>query len=131
VISTTGLVNYPTPFGVVVVPGNHDFAVEDSGRRNLISNATLLVNEGVEVLRLRIRGSPMTPLYGGAFGRSSEQDRVKIYSRIPTGTDILTTHGPPHEILELPRYPFTNSGFFAMGKVYAAQSIFRAKTEHN
>jgi Icc-related predicted phosphoesterase len=89
----------PHPFRVVT-PGNHDFAVEDPERRTLISNATLLVNESVEVLGLKIWGSPMTPLYGGAFGRSSEMERAKVYSRIPIDTDILVTHGPPFGILD-------------------------------
>ncbi len=49
---------------------------------------------------LKIWGSPVTPLYGGAFGRSSDRDRVKIYAQIPKDTDILVTHGPPLGILD-------------------------------
>jgi Icc-related predicted phosphoesterase len=85
----------------IVTPGNHEFFLEaDLSRRRLISNATVLIDEGVEIMGLKIWGSPMTPLYGGAFGRSSEQDRVRTYSQIPVDTDILVTHGPPYDILD-------------------------------
>ena len=84
-----------------VVPGNHEFFLEsDVSRRKLIGSATMLIDESVEIMGLKIWGSPMTPLYGGAFGRSSEQDRVRVYSQIPTDTDILVTHGRPFGILD-------------------------------
>jgi Icc-related predicted phosphoesterase len=84
----------------VVIPGNHDFVVEDPSRRQLITNASLLINEGIKVMGLRIWGSPTTPLLGEAFGVVSDRDRAKLYSRIPADTDILVTHGPPYGILD-------------------------------
>src|ERR1700758_2017994 len=67
----------------LVIPGNHEFFLEaDQSRRSLISNATTLIDEGVEVMGLKIWGSPVTPLYGGAFGRSSPVDRANLYSQI-------------------------------------------------
>jgi Icc-related predicted phosphoesterase len=85
----------------ILTAGNHEFFLEaDPSKRRMISNATLLINESVEIMGLKIWGSPMTPLYGGAFGRSSEQDRVKVYSNIPDDIDILITHGPPYGILD-------------------------------
>lgn len=89
----------PHPYRVVV-PGNHDGVVDDPSRRKLITNATLLVNEGVEIMGLKIWGSPVTPLFGEAFGVASERDRAKLYSRIPGDTDVLVTHGPPYGILD-------------------------------
>jgi Icc-related predicted phosphoesterase len=86
----------------VVIPGNHDFVLEDPSRRSLITNATLLINEGVEIMGLKIWGSPATPLFGEAFGVASDTDRVRLYSRIPTGTDVLISHGPPFGILDQP-----------------------------
>ena len=86
----------------VVVPGNHEFFLESHpSRRSLISNATVLINEGVEIQGLRIWGSPVTPLYGGAFGLSSLEDRRRLYAQIPEDTNILITHGPPYGILDL------------------------------
>jgi hypothetical protein len=52
----------------VVIPGNHDFVVEDLSRRQPISNATLPINQSVEIMGLKIWGSPGTPLFGEAFG---------------------------------------------------------------
>jgi Icc-related predicted phosphoesterase len=85
----------------IVVPGNHEFFLKsDLSRRSLMRNATVLINEGVEVHGLRIWGSPVTPLYGGAFGMSSAEDRWRLYAQIPMCTDILITHGPPYGILD-------------------------------
>jgi Icc-related predicted phosphoesterase len=84
----------------IAIPGNHDFAVEDPSRRQLLTNATLLINECVEVMGLKIWGSPATPLFGEAFGVATERGRADLYSRIPADTDILVTHGPPYGILD-------------------------------
>jgi Icc-related predicted phosphoesterase len=83
----------------IVVPGNHEFFLEaDPSKRRLLSNATVLIDESVEAMGLKIWGSPITPLYGGAFGRSSPQDRSKLYASIPEDVDMLVTHGPPYGI---------------------------------
>lgn len=89
----------PHPFRIVI-PGNHDFVVEDVSRRQLISNAILLINQGVEIMGLKIWGSPVTPLFGEAFGIASDRDRAELYSRIPSDADVLVTHGPPYGILD-------------------------------
>ena len=89
--------------GKLLIPGNHEFFLEaDPNRRELVPNATILMNESIEILGLKIWGSPMTPLYGGAFGLSSELNRVRLYSQISCDTDILVTHGPPFGILDRP-----------------------------
>jgi len=60
----------------LVTPGNHEFFLEsDPFKRNLISNAIVLINEEVEIMGLKIWGSPTTPLYGGAFGLSVFLDK--------------------------------------------------------
>lgn len=85
----------------IVVPGNHEFFLEaDPSKRSLISNATVLIDEAVEVMGLKIWGSPITPLYGGAFGRNLPNDRMRLYERIPSDTNTLITHGPPYGILD-------------------------------
>jgi predicted phosphohydrolase len=83
------------------IPGNHEFFLErDSSRRSLLSNATVLINEGIEIEGLQIWGSPVTPLANAAFGISSAEDRRRLYTQIPENTDILITHGPPYGILD-------------------------------
>ena len=84
----------------VVIPGNHDYLLEEPHERALINNATLLIGSGVEIESIRIWGSPVTPLYGGAFGMSGTADRKRHWARIPEGLDILVTHGPPLGILD-------------------------------
>ena len=85
----------------IVVPGNHEFFLEaDPTKRSLLSNATVLVDESVEVMGLKIWGSPVTPLYGGAYGLSSAADRTALYSNVPDDVDIMVTHGPPYGILD-------------------------------
>src|SRR6202008_462510 len=86
----------------VVVSGNHEFFLEaDPSKRLLLSNATLLINQAIQVEGIRIWGSPVTPLYGGAFGMSSTADRKWLYAQIPDDTDVLVTHGPPYDILDI------------------------------
>jgi predicted phosphodiesterase len=84
----------------VVVPGNHEFILEEPRNRGAITNAVLLIDSGVEIEGLRIWGSPTTPLYGGAFGMSRPEDRKRLWAQIPDGLDILITHGPPFAILD-------------------------------
>lgn len=84
----------------IVVPGNHDWLLEDPARCGVITNAVLLVDSGVEIEGIKIWGSPVTPLYGGAFGKSRPDERKKHWAQIPEGLDILITHGPPFAILD-------------------------------
>jgi Icc-related predicted phosphoesterase len=83
----------------ILVPGNHDRFLEDLSNRKLISNATVLINEGIDVEGLRIWGTPITPV-GPAFCVPSTEERRRIYERIPNDTDVLISHGPPHGILD-------------------------------
>lgn len=100
----------PHPYKIVV-PGNHEFFLEaDPSRRSLLSNATVLINEGVDIEGLKIWGTPTTPMDGGAFGRSAQRDRVKIYSQIPTDTAIVVSHGPPFGVLDQPAASEIHSG---------------------
>jgi len=106
----------------IVIPGNNDYLLEDPRQRSAITNATLLVDSGVEVEGLKIWGSPVTPLYGGAFGKSRPQDRKKHWAQIPEDTDILITHTPPFAILDhgLPSEP-------REGCPYLFEAVFRAR----
>jgi Icc-related predicted phosphoesterase len=85
----------------VVCPGNHDLPLEeDASNRRILTNAVLLINEGVEFDGLRLWGSPVIPPIGGAFCVSRPEDRRRIFSRIPDDTDILITHGPAFGVLD-------------------------------
>lgn len=87
----------------VVIPGNHEFFLDaDPSKRHLLRNATLLINETIEVEGLRIWGSPVTQLSSGsgAFSMRSAGDRERLYTRIPEDTAVLVTHVPPFGILD-------------------------------
>ena len=84
-----------------MIPGNHEFPLEDDPRlREQFTNATLLIDQAAQVAGLNVWGSPLTPLYGGAFGRVSDAARARVWASIPLYTDILITHGPPYGILD-------------------------------
>lgn len=85
----------------VVIPGNHEYALEQDPRlRGQFTHATLLIDQATQVAGLNLWGSPVTPLYGGAFGNVSDAARARVWASIPVDTDILITHGPPYGILD-------------------------------
>jgi Icc-related predicted phosphoesterase len=95
----------------IVVPGNHEYFLEaEPRRRSLVDNAVVLINDTIEVEGLRVWGTPTTPLYGGAFGMSSAQDRRRLYSSIPQDTDVLITHGPAFGVLDCAPGASSHSG---------------------
>jgi Icc-related predicted phosphoesterase len=87
--------------GIVLVPGNHEAYLEaDPIRRSFTDNGTVLIGKAITINGLKIWGSPVTPLYGGAFGLSNPIDRARHYAQIPADTDVLVTHSPPFGILD-------------------------------
>jgi Icc-related predicted phosphoesterase len=86
----------------VITCGNHEFSVEADPKtwRKRISNATLLLNESVKIEGVKLWATPVTSVNVGAFAMSNEADRERLYSTIPSGTDILISHGPPQGILD-------------------------------
>lgn len=90
----------------VVISGNHDFGFErDPAARTWITGAVYLQDEGIEVGGLRIWGSPWQPrFFDWAFNMDRGAPIRAIWDRIPAGTDILLTHGPPHGILDRTRH---------------------------
>ena len=84
----------------VVIPGNHDRAFKQDPRcRAMITNAVLLINEGVWLCGLNIWGSPVT-CDDAAYGYTTREERARLYASIPKDTHILITHGPPYGILD-------------------------------
>ncbi len=95
---------------VVVVPGNHDKCLDPTRAANyttktpqqLLSNAThYLVNTGVVIEGIKIYGMAMNTRCGGGFGTRDESESELYYQHIPSDTDILITHTPAHNILDL------------------------------
>lgn len=96
------LASLPHPHKVVVA-GNHDFLFEREPERarGLLKHAVYLQDSGVEVLGLRIWGSPWQPwFFDWAFNLPRGAPLRAKWDLIPPGTDVLLTHGPPHGILD-------------------------------
>ena len=106
----------------IIIPGNHEFILEEPRNQGAITNAIMLVDSGVEIESLKIWGSPVTPLYGGAFGMSRPEDRQKLWASIPEGLDILVTHTPPFAILD-----HGGSAERREGCPYLFEAVFRAR----
>jgi predicted phosphohydrolase len=85
----------------IICGGNHElFLSADPERRSLISNARVLLDEGVELVEgLRLWASPVTPGYGDAFGMISPEARARHWAKVPE-VDVLITHGPPLGVLD-------------------------------
>lgn len=84
--------------GILLIAGNHDRLLQiDSKRaRSLVTNATYLENESIEIEGIKFWGSPQQPFINDywVFGASYTQ-RERLYKSIPEGTDVVITHGAP------------------------------------
>ena len=87
----------------IVIAGNHDFCFERERERArpFLAGTTYLQDKVVEVMGLKIYGSPWQPRYGDwAFNLERGKPLRDVWARIPPTTDILVTHGPPYGILD-------------------------------
>lgn len=93
----------------ILTPGNHDWAFQNypEEARKIVENAgiILLIDQEVTVAGLRIYGSPYQPeFFNWAFNVPRGPELAAIWAKIPTGIDVLITHGPPKGILDfIPR----------------------------
>lgn len=91
----------------VFIAGNHDWIFERNPARaqEILSqypDVIYLQDSSVELMGLKIYGSPWQPaFYDWAFNlpRNGEDLKQK-WEAIPDNTDILITHGPPHQVLD-------------------------------
>jgi Icc-related predicted phosphoesterase len=89
----------------ILIPGNHDTALE---RRavNPKDYGIICLNHERDVVGkmgkpIQIFGSPYTPTYGDWSFMKARHRIGEMWEDIPTGIDILVTHGPPKHILDL------------------------------
>jgi Icc-related predicted phosphoesterase len=81
---------------IVATWGNHDFIGERLPHLVPPLPWTLLVDEAVELLGLKIYGTPWQPRFMDWAFNLDEPELEKKWARIPAGIDILVCHGPPH-----------------------------------
>jgi len=89
----------------ILVAGNHDFYFErepEEQVQKLLPQSIIYLNDsGVTINNIKIWGSPITPwFFNWAFNRHRGEPIKKHWDLIPTGTDILITHGPVLGILD-------------------------------
>jgi len=87
----------------IVVAGNHDLLFEayPEMAQGRLKNATYLENSGAEILGLHFWGSPVQPSFSNwAFNVDRGAAIRRYWARIPKGTDVLITHGPPFGTLD-------------------------------
>jgi predicted phosphodiesterase len=87
----------------VFVAGNHDFLFEREPAlaRSLVHGAVYLEDAAAEIEGLRIWGSPWQPwFHDWAFNLQRGVALRDKWDLIPSGIDVLVTHGPPHGVLD-------------------------------
>ena len=87
---------------IVVCAGNHDRYFENSAQeaRSILTNATYLENTGVTIDNVTFWGSPYTPEFLNWAFMYPRGSGAKYWDQIPSGLDVLVTHGPPFGILD-------------------------------
>lgn len=88
---------------IIFTPGNHDFIFETDPKlaEDTLDNATVLNDNGVIIEGVNFYGTPSQPEFCNWAFNHDLKTRTKYYARIPDTADILLTHCPPEEILDL------------------------------
>jgi Icc-related predicted phosphoesterase len=88
----------------IYVAGNHDCSLEArlvTKQHFTDAGIIYLENEYIDILGLRIWGSPYTPSFFNWAFMKARHKLYDIWATIPEDTDIVVTHGPPKGILDL------------------------------
>jgi Icc-related predicted phosphoesterase len=81
---------------IVATWGNHDFVGERMPEVVPRLRWHMLVDQSVEVLQLKIYGTPWQPRFFDWAFNLEEPELEKKWAKVPAGIDILLLHGPPH-----------------------------------
>lgn len=87
----------------VVIAGNHDWAFERTPDQatSLMTNAIYLQGSGMVLDGINFWGGPWQPEFNN-WAFNVHRDQIHMHwMHIPKDTDVLITHGPPWEILDL------------------------------
>ena len=87
----------------LVIPGNHDrvFETDYALAKDVLDNATLLLDSSVTIEGIKFYGSPWQPAFcNWAFNVPRGLELKEKWDNIPLDTDVLITHGPPHGMLD-------------------------------
>lgn len=89
----------------IVIAGNHDEYIQKVGKggfrfSDLPDGVTYLEDDGIEVMGLKIWGTPWSKLYGDWAFMDTEEVLDEHFAKIPNDIDILVVHGPPLGVLD-------------------------------
>lgn len=87
----------------VVIAGNHEKAFERTPRaaHASLKNAHYLQDTAITIGNVLVYGSPWQPwFYDWAFNLPRGEALAAKWAQIPSGVDVLVTHGPPRGILD-------------------------------
>jgi Icc-related predicted phosphoesterase len=97
----------------LIIAGNHDWLFEKShllAMEKVPENVTYLEDSGIEIEGIKFYGTPVQPPFNNwAFNRPEEK-LVQHWQAIPTDTDVLITHCPPHTIFDWSIYDLIHTG---------------------
>lgn len=88
----------------VYVPGNHcRYAQEPAFLGIVPDNINCLIDEAIQINDYKFYGSPWTPTFsvGWAFNKKRGEQLRQVWSKVPDDTNVLITHGPPMDILDI------------------------------
>ena len=88
----------------IIIMGNHDRYCEQIGRDDckiFFTNATYLENEAISVMGIKFWASPYSVEFNGWHFMKYEDKLKLIWDLIPEKTDIVITHCPCRNILDL------------------------------
>lgn len=100
----------------IVVAGNHDWCFENHNKlnaRKILKDCGIiyLQDESVVIDDVKFYGSPWQPkFYNWAFNLPRGNPILEKWKLIPSDTDVLITHGPPKNILDLNKRDNFNCG---------------------
>jgi len=92
---------------VAFIAGNHDFAFQNrfDELKEILDkypHVHYLRDSSCEIDGIKFYGTPWQPMFGGmAFNIRFEKELQKYWQQIPKNTDVLITHSPPMNILDV------------------------------
>ena len=89
----------------ILIAGNHDWCFANADRKEAISMAsqvcTYLEDSSVVIDGIKFYGAPWQPEFcNWAFNVPRGQELAAKWAKIEGDTNVLITHGPPHNILD-------------------------------
>ena len=97
----------------LIIAGNHDWLFETNrliAIEKVPENVSYLEDSGIEIEGIKFWGTPVQPPFNNwAFNRPEEK-LMQHWQAIPTETDVLITHCPPHTIFDWSIYDKIHTG---------------------